>query len=90
LYTPSPFFFNGKKELMRLQPDPKFAHEQRVWLTDEDAEEGDGSCCVTIAAAARWDKESQQWTYQLRLSNGNLHKDGEYIAEKWLNLKQKD
>jgi hypothetical protein len=75
--------------LTYLQPDPKYTKGQYVWLTDEEADEEDGSCRVQINADAKWNNDAQQFTYQLKLGDGTLHKDGAFIAEKWLNRKQK-
>lgn len=80
----------AKEELTYLQPDPKYTKGDKVWLTDEEADPEDGSCRVEIVSNAKWNKDGQQFTYQLKLGDGTLHREGAFIAEKWLNRKQKD
>ncbi len=65
--------------------EPNYEKDEKVHLEYEDYKKG--TFIVIIATEGKWNEDKHDFQYQLKLADGTLYKNGEWIGEKTLKNK---
>lgn len=74
--------FKSRGIINIFQPSPDYEVNEKAYLEYEDLRRG--TFLVIIATEGRWNRDRQDIEYQLKLGDGTLYKNGEWVGEKTL------